>query len=197
MTHRIDKRQLALAAALLVGVALLLVIWFARGKQANATAYSNIPARGMAALQRASTHLANTPVVLKTFPADMVPAAATARLLTSVGDVTIYAWPHGADSVCIAHSGGGAGCFDTFRVPVVGMISDPDQLGAGHPLYVWGVTTNDVTSVDVIVSGVAHSAPVTNNAFVYVLADNTLGPEAVGGMVAHFADGSTQSLPAP
>ena len=96
MTNRIDKRQLALAAALLVGVALLLVIWFARGKQANATAYSNIPARGMAGLQRASTHLANTPAVLKTFPADMVPAAATAHLLTSVGDVTIYAWPHGA-----------------------------------------------------------------------------------------------------
>jgi hypothetical protein len=80
---------------------------------------------------------------------------------------------------------------------VNGTMSDPDQLGAGHPLYVWGVITNDVTRVDVIVSGVTHSAPVTNNAFVYVLADNTLGPEAVGGMVAHFADGSTQNLPAP
>ena len=99
--------------------------------------------------------------------------------------------------MCVAHSGGGAGCFDTFRVPVNGTISDPDRVGAGHPLYVWGVTTNSVASVDVIVSGVAHSAPVTNNAFVYVLPDNMLGPEAVGRLVAHFADGGTQSLPAP
>jgi hypothetical protein len=196
MTNRIDKRQLALAAAVLVGVALLLVIWFAQGNQAKAGA--SVPARDMEGLARASTHLANTPAVLKTFPADMVPAAGTAHLLTSRGDVSVYAWPHGANGVCVAHSGGGAGCFDNFHgMSVNGTMSDPDQVGAGHPLYVWGVTTNDVTSVDVIVSGVAHSAPVTNNAFVYVLTDNTLGPEAVGGMVAHFADGSTQSLPAP
>jgi hypothetical protein len=197
MTNRIDKRQVALAAALLVGVALLLAVWFAWNKQASATAFSNVPARGMAGLQRASTHLANTPAVLKTFPADMLPAAGNAHLLASRGDVSVYAWPHGASGVCIAHSGGGAGCFDTFRVPVNATMSDPDRLGAGHPLYVWGVTTDDVTSVDVIVSGVAHSAAVTNNAFVYMLTDNTLGPEAVGGMVGHFADGSTQSLPAP
>jgi hypothetical protein len=197
MTNRIDKRHLALAAALLVGVMLLLVVWFARSKQASATAYTNIPARGMAGLQRPSTHLANTPAVLKTFPADMVPEAGSAHLLASRGDVSVYAWPYRASGVCIAHSGGGAGCFDTFRVPVNATMSDPDRVGAGHPLYVWGVTTNDVTNVDVLVSGVAHSTAVTNNAFVYVVPDNTLGPEAVGGLVAHFADGSTQSLPAP
>jgi hypothetical protein len=197
MTNRIDKRRLVLAAAIIAGIAVLLVMWLARGKRADATAFSNIPARGMAGLTRASTRLANTPAVLKTFPADMVPAAGTAHLLTSWGDVSIYAWPKGANGVCVAHSGGGAGCFDTFRVPVNATVSDPDRVGAGHPLYVWGVTTNDVTSVDVIVSGVAHSAPVANNAFVHVLADNTLGPEAVDGLIAHFADGSTQSLPAP
>jgi hypothetical protein len=196
MSNRIDKRQLALAAAVVVGVALLLVIWFAQGNQAKAGA--SVSARDMAGLARASTGLTNTPAVLKTFPADMVPAAGAVRLLTSRGDVSVYAWPHGAKGVCVAHSGGGGGCFDNFHgMSVNGTMSDPDQVGAGHALYVWGVTTNDVTSVDVIVSGVAHSAPVTNNAFVYVLADNTLGPEAVGGMVAHFADGSTQSLPAP
>jgi hypothetical protein len=111
MTYRIDKRQLAVAAAVLVGVALLLVIWFAQGNQAKAGA--SVPARDMAGLARAGTRLANTPAVLKTFPADMVPAAGTAHLLTSQGDVSVYAWPHGANVVCVAHSGGGAGASTT------------------------------------------------------------------------------------
>lgn len=194
MTHT-SKRLLVLLTVIVVGTAAGLAVVLTHGNEARAVGLT--PATAMAGLQRQSTQLSTTPAVLAAFPGDMAPQPGAAHILASHGDVSVYAWQQGTDSVCVAHSGGGGGCFETFYVPINATISDPDRLGAGHPLYVWGVTTNAVTSVEVVVSGVAHSVPVSNNAFVYVLSDNTLGPEAVDGMVAHFADGTTQSLPAP
>jgi hypothetical protein len=71
---------------------------------------------------------------------------------------------------------------------------DPDRIGSGEPVTVYGLVPNEVTHVDVVVAGKAQTALLENNAFYYRLTDPSDWPEAI---LARFDDGRVETITLP
>lgn len=154
----------------------------------------------MSALSTAS-RVAVLPPGLAQLPAGYAPAAGTVRaLLSDVGlqHVSLYAWPQpgNANRVCMQTSFGSGGCFATFssgsHFDVT--VSDPDQVGAGLPVIVWGVVPDEVSGVDVMIAGEPHAALVSDNAVYYAVESGSATPDTIDAFVVHFRDGSNEVI---
>lgn len=158
-------------------------------------------ATNMAALQASATALMVLPNDLGGVPGTLRPAAGSVhRLLARSGGmaVDLDAWLTPGGRVCTQNSRGSGGCFDAFAPGEYfnATISDPDRVGAGAPVYVWGVVPDQVASVDVVVSGVRHPALVRDNAVFFELADASVGPDAVERFVVTLDGGVQQTIEA-
>jgi hypothetical protein len=159
-----------------------------------------LPARAsMSALTNADA-LHSIPAAAQGLPGDVAPTAGTVRALISnagASNVSIYAWPLGdGNRVCVSTSFGSGGCFNEFQKGEYFNVteSDPDTLGGGMPLVVWGVVPDEVISVTVVVLGTPYTALVRNNAVLFEMPDTSLAHAAIESFVVELADGTTQEI---
>jgi len=119
-------------------------------------------------------------------------------LLSGQGDpqADLYAVPTSTGGACYLLSLGPATCVDTFaRTDGIGWtVADPDAVGSGSPLMVFGIAPDSVSGVDVVVGGVAHPATLKNNGFFYQLADPSDLPSAVSAIKVTYTDGSSSTI---
>jgi hypothetical protein len=112
-------------------------------------------------------------------------------------DVSIYAWPKGeGERVCVETSFGSGGCFAKFLKGEFFNVteSDPDRVGHGTPLLVWGVVPDRVVGVTVVAQGRKYEATVKNNAVVFEMPDSSLGYSAIASFIVQLSDGSSQVI---
>lgn len=106
-------------------------------------------------------------------------------LLSNLGSLkmSFFAFPSSTGKVCYVISSGPAGCEDSgvfAASPVTVGLFDPDRLGSGVPISVYGLVRNDVAYVEVVdTNGSRRTAEVANNAFFLELNDNGSWPESV------------------
>jgi hypothetical protein len=88
---------------------------------------------------------------------------------------SIYFFRTDTGGTCAGLTGLSAGCYTQLPVGVHAdsTLADPDYLGTGDPAIVWGITRNDVKSVDVILNGTARPAVTGNNAYFFEAPDAT------------------------
>jgi hypothetical protein len=208
------KRLLVLAAiAILASVAIALGVAQARAGEPTTAMRSassdepgsavaaSLPARASMSAVANGTALPSIPAAMQGLPEDVAPTQGTVRALVSdagASDVSIYAWPLGdGNRVCVSTSFGSGGCFNEFQKGEYFNVteSDPDRVGAGTPLLVWGVVADEVVGVTVMVLGKPHAALVRNNAVLFEMPDNSLSHSAIGSFVVQLADGAEQVIP--
>jgi hypothetical protein len=173
---------------------------FASSDEPGSAVAAGLPARAsMSGVANGAT-LPSIPAAMRGLPDDVAPTEGTVRTLVSdagANNVSIYAWPLGdGNRVCLSTSYGSGGCFNEFREGEYFNVteSDPDRVGAGIPLLVWGVVPDDVVGVTVMVLGKPHTALVRNNAVLFEMPDSTLPHSAIGSFVVQLADGTEQVI---
>ena len=128
-----------------------------------------------------------------------VPRLAAARLLLSglgADSSAFYAAPTSKGQVCLVVTHGPEGCTD--RLPDHGVTwgeFDPDRLGSGDPIAVYGLAANDVVRVEVALGTRTERARLANNAFFFQPAT----PDAAGptALIVTHRDGSAHRIPIP
>lgn len=94
---------------------------------------------------------------------------------------TIFSFETTRGVTCAGLSDFTSGCFT--NLPKNGGISvtfgDPDFAGGGEGVIVWGVASNRVAAIEVIVAGTAHAAIVGNNAYFFQLENASLAEDAL------------------
>jgi hypothetical protein len=113
------------------------------------------------------------------------------------GDRAIFFFRTSKGRVCSGLTGFSSGCLEGLpdTVPITATAADPDGDRVGDPALVWGVTTNDVESVDVIVNGVAHAAVTGRNTYFYELSDPSLLSSSITAVIAHLGNGAAVTTP--
>jgi hypothetical protein len=123
-----------------------------------------------------------------------------AVLLQNVGVSrrTLYAFPTDRGRVCFALTDVGAGCTDGFSnaVPVNVTVGKPDgkPTGSGEPIVVWGIASNAVKQINVVINGSSHAATLSRNAFFYQLSSNATSAEEVQSLVVTLRGGATRTI---
>jgi hypothetical protein len=116
----------------------------------------------------------------------------TARTALTAGDLSVWAYKSANGKVCeglaVAGTTHGAGCTGGWsaRLPVDVNV---DGLAQGSQV-VWGLTPDDVSTVDVVVDGVAHPATLGNNAYLFKTAGTAISAVVVthdDGTVSRFS----------
>jgi hypothetical protein len=107
----------------------------------------------------------------------------------------LYAYPTTSGSVCVvATEPVPVGtCVDTFDQPTTPIAVDVYS-EVGVPPSVMGIAPNDVTGVEVVVNGVDEPATVSDNG-VYYQAPAGTSADAITGVVAEYADGTSETQP--
>jgi hypothetical protein len=186
--------------ALVAGACAVLVLGLLGGGDASAGKALfrvDAPAReSMSALQNGATPTAS-PEVVNGIPEGLAPVEEVHVLLSEVGEegLTVAAWPSGQHAVCYKSSAGGAGCFDRFHEPFNWTISDPDQIGEGIPISVWGFVSDQVAAVSILVDGDEIPALVENNAVFVQLPDSATRPEGIEGFRVTSVDAEERVYP--
>ncbi|MGH3009742.1 MAG: hypothetical protein ACRDLM_10120 [Gaiellaceae bacterium] len=135
-------------------------------------------------------------------PASEQPGSAVTNesrlLLSGQGNpqADLYAVPTSSGEVCYLLSLGPATCVAALGgTNAVGWtVADPDTLGSGSPLMVFGITPDNVSQVDIVVNGTAHAATLKNNGFFYQLADSQDLPSAITAIKVTYSDGSSDTI---
>lgn len=108
---------------------------------------------------------------------------------------TLIAFPTEKGNVCYSLSGVAAGCSANLSsaAPVDVVVGKPDlePLGSGEGVAVWGIATDSVVGVNVVVHGATLPASLVRNAFYYQITNSSVAPEAVEALVVELNDGST------
>lgn len=107
-----------------------------------------------------------------------------------------YAFPTSKGGVCYVITAGPASCAREVSrsSPVVGQY-DPDRVGAGTPMALYGLLPNEAVGVDIVVAGEARRAVVGRNAFFYQLSPSD--PAGASAIVIKFRDGTSDALDLP
>ncbi len=114
--------------------------------------------------------------------------SASRRLLANVGaaGVDLFVVPTSIGKVCYVITGGPTGCYDQFsNGPLVYGEYDPDALGSGTPISLYGLARGDVTAVFAVVAGKREPATLGRNAFFY----STRGSAYPTAVVAQLRSG--------
>ena len=108
----------------------------------------------------------------------------------------LYVVPTSKSEVCYVLSLGPATCVSVFSgTNAVGWtVSDPDAVGSGSPLMVYGIAPDSVGEVDVVVDGSSHPATLKNNAFFYQLANGSELPSAITAINVSYSDGASTTI---
>lgn len=125
--------------------------------------------------------------------------ASDSRLfMSNLGDTntSFYGVPTSRGEICEFILGGLSGCAgpENFAAaPVEIAEADPDALGTGSPMIVYGLALDDVGDLTVVDdSGRTYQAQLRNGAFFVQLADAKAWPKTA---VVKLVDGSTQTVP--
>jgi hypothetical protein len=197
--HRRRIAFLVCGALIAAGVAMLLVALLSDGEASASEAVftADLPAQeSMAALETGATPLVSAEAV-NGIPEELHPTDQVHLLLDDVGHlgVTVAAWPSGEQAVCYKSSNGGGGCFDQFYEPFNWTVSDPDSLGEGKPIHVWGFVSDQVEAVSIVVGGDDIPALVENNTVFVELPDSATRPEDIEGFRISSVDGGEKVYP--
>jgi hypothetical protein len=122
--------------------------------------------------------------------------AKSRRLMGGTGGAgDFYAVPTEGGKVCYTISLGPAGCHDSFATgPLAWGEYDPDALGSGVPISVYGLARDDVVGVDVVVDGKRQRARLARNAFFYTLNDAAAHPTR---LIARLRGGGEHAVVVP
>lgn len=149
-----------------------------------------------AAFARVDLRLTAIPSTLAKLPGDTAPKPGTVRELATglgQGNMAVYAWPSGGDRICFQTSLGSGGCQTEFFGDASLAVSDPDRVGAGLPAYVWGLVSDAVIGVNVVVAGTSHPAVIRNNVAFFEL-EGDAHPSAVKYFTVSLKGGAIQTI---
>ncbi len=124
-------------------------------------------------------------------PEDMLPGGERANslraLMTGLGaaDRSIWAIATTKGRVCSGLTGFTSGCTERFSSEITFTVG---RFTRATPVIVWGLATDRVARVDVVVAGKAHAVQMGTNAFYYELSDVALDDDAVERLVVHYKD---------
>jgi hypothetical protein len=126
-------------------------------------------------------------------PADMLPGGERANslraLMTGLGaaDRSIWAIATTKGRVCSGLTDFTSGCTARFSNEITFTVG---RFTWSTPVIVWGLATDNVARVDVVVAGKAHAAQMGTNAFYYEMSDVALDDDAIERLVVHYKDAS-------
>jgi hypothetical protein len=72
-------------------------------------------------------------------------------------------------------------------------ISDPDVVGSGRPLVVWGLASDDIDRVSVLTSNGPVAATLSGNLYTWI-GSADMEFSSVRGVVGYLVDGRTVTL---
>lgn len=127
----------------------------------------------------------------------------TRALLAGVGSAraTVYVFPTSTGHACFVATNGPAECVRALNdtQPIASIVFDPDKLGAGIPVSVVGLASDNVARVTITVNDTPYAATLRRNAFYFEASDPTLSPSAVQAIRVELKDGSahTETLAPP